>query len=334
ITEDEEDSAINLASSQQGDSLSDSKKNLTNNVRNAIDTLESYHMFIDQPSVVQRNEDFINGVKEILCGDRSSVTSQATLERIEKAQLLNAWAMENTYASEVLPLYIGSSRTVKPTSGLNEHVDAVIRDFAEDRLHKEGPCYFIKDMLFGPRTKKEIGVSDPRPDVGFGIRKRKMDLDVPTLSEGTKLRIRIAGCIDHCFCLGEIKGPDDPFAHALIQALRGGVTLVRAKRDLRNRAGYSAAKVGPDQHSWVFIIAFEYRYAEICVCWHESFADGKEADHMHRLESYKLLDVEGIKQFRRDLHNILDWGLDPQRVADLEQMVRDIAAKEKAQGTS
>lgn len=247
-------------------------------------------MFLDKESALKRNSDFISSVSEILRGDRSSVTSQGTLEAIQKTQLSNAFAVENTYVTEVFPMLMGKSRTVKHFPSTNppgadqqdaavseivEHVQAVVREFAEDRLHREGPCYFVKDLLFGPRTQKEVGISDPRPDIGFGIKKKEMDMDPPKLSIGTELRIRVAGCLEHCFCIIEAKGPDDPFAHAVIQALRGGITLVRARRDLKKRAGYTSIDtLGADQDSWVFTIAWMHGHAEVYICWHETLPDG------------------------------------------------------------
>lgn len=51
---------------------------------------------------------------------------------------------------------------------------------------------------------------------------------------------------------------------------------------------------------------------------------------MHWLETYPLLKDKAIKEFCHDLHNILDWGIGPQRIAKLEEMVSDIARREAA----
>lgn len=286
-------------------------------------------MFYDKDVARERNKDFLNDVLGILTGDRSSVTSETTVKNVQKAQKENETAMENTYATAVFPILMGKSRTV-PSSEILEVIEPTIRDFAEDRLHCEGPCYFVKDLIKGPSTKKEFGLSDPQPDLGFGIRKKEMEWNPPKVSDGTQNLIRAAGCLEHCFALNEVKGPDDPFAHALTQLLRGGITIVRSKRELTLRAGYTPVKIGADTESWVFAIAWMHNYAEIHVCWHETQLEG-EADHMHFLESYTLRKADDIKRFRRDLHNILDWGLDSKRVAGLEQMVRDIAAQEAAE---
>ena len=326
----QDDSAIQISESHAGTSSVNVKETQTNNTRNQRSALAAHLIFFDVDSARDRCQGFIDEVFEILTGDRSSVTSQRTIANVQKAQKEHETAMENTYTSTVVPTIMGKSRTV-PNPELLACMQPLIRDFADDRLHCEGPCYFVKDLLRGPTTKKEFGLSDPQPDLGFGIKGKEMDLNPPKVSTGTRNLIRAAGCLDHCFAIIEVKGPDIPFAHAQTQALRGGAALVRARRELGMRAGYAPVEQGPDPKSWLFTIAWMHGYAEIFVSWHETLPEG-EADHMHRLESYALHRPDDIKRFRRDFHNVLDWGLDPERVAGLEKMVRDVAAKEAAKG--
>lgn len=296
-------------------------------------------MFFDNEEAQDRNKDFIESVRDILAADRSSVTSEGTVDNIKKTQNVNRTAVENTYATAVIPLYKGVSRkpAYPPTASeavelspptISETVEKVAIDFEKDRLHLEGPCYFAKDSLSG---KNLFGLKDPRPDVGFGIRKKSLDLNPVKLSPGSQNLIRAAGCLDHCFAITELKGPDAPFAHAATQAMRGGVKLVRAKREAWVRAGYTPSTLGADRNSWVFAMAWEHGRVDVFVCWHES-VPGDEIDHQTWLDTYALLKRDEIHRFKCDLHNILDWGLNPRRVADLEQMVKDIAAKEAADG--
>lgn len=259
--------------------------------------------------------------------------------------------MENTYAAVVPPLYIGVSRQPAyhqtmsqaedpslPTMGeaveprpltFREAAMPVVVEFADDRLHCEGPCNFVKDSMSG---KKLFGLKDLRPDLCFGIRKKSLDAHPVKLSSGSKNLIQAAGCLRHCFSTVDFKGPDQPFPHAETQAMQAGVKLVRAQREARVRAGYAPVTSGADPESWVFTIAWEHGRVDVFVCWHESIPGGGEIDHQTWLNTYALLKTDDIKEFRRDLHNILDWGLDPQRVAGLEQMERDIAAREAADG--
>ncbi|KAI4166726.1 MAG: hypothetical protein LQ348_007770 [Seirophora lacunosa] len=327
-----EDSAVQLDPSENVASSTISKETPNNNTRNQCLALEKHMMFLDKKGARQRNQEFFEGVLEILSGDRSSATSQRTLTKIQDTQDANRFAMESTYVTAVFPTIIGDSRTVNaeiPDPEMLTQVSSVLREFAQDRLHWEGPCYFVKDLLCGPRTKKDFGISDPRPDLAFGIRREEMDMNPPRVSNATEIRIRAAGCLDHCFCIFEAKGPDEPFAQAIIQGIRGGATLVRARRWLNEQAGRESSKIGADPDSWVFVVAWMHGYAEVYVSWHETLPAG-EADHMHFLDSYALKRPSDIQRFQRDLHNILDWGLDHQRVVNLEQMMKEIAEREAA----
>ncbi|KAL8910879.1 MAG: hypothetical protein Q9171_003878 [Xanthocarpia ochracea] len=331
--EDDEDSAIVLGPSHaEASALTPSvisKEVLTANTRNQRDALEEHQIFFNKAVVRERNRDFIKSVKDTLTGDRCSTASDTTVNNIQKTQDAHETSMENTYAANVFHLYRGTSRTLVPPKTLRDLVTPVTRDFADDRLHEEGQCYFVIDLLRGPTGKKSFGLTDPRPDLGFGIKRKLIDLNPPKLTAGTKSLIRAAGCLNHCFAITELKGPEGPFAHAVTQAMRGGVALVIAIRELRRRAGYSTITSGADKNSWVFTMAWEHGRIDVFVCWHETRPDG-ELYNQHLLDQYSLLKPDDIIRFRRDLHNILDWGLDPQRVAGLEKMERDIAAKEAA----
>ncbi|KAL9001959.1 MAG: hypothetical protein Q9188_005091 [Gyalolechia gomerana] len=350
----DEDSGIHLSTSQPAfppSASSGQNKSQTNNTRNHRNALEKHMMFLDEPTAEQRNADFLQRVRAILKGDRSSEKSERSVKEIRETQNANCVAMENTYVSAVLPQMIGKSRTVKldpasmtqdsSTSGVDsivsgssnpeviQQMKTVVRTFAEDRLHWEGPCYFVKELITGPRTVKVFGIQDPRPDMGFGIRKRGLDLNPAKVSDSTENHIHAAGPLEFCFFIMEDKGPDGPFAHAETQAIRGGATLVRVMRELRRRAGYTPEELGADEETFVFSCAWEHGYANIYVNWQETLPEG-QVTHMTWLHSYALRMDRDIKEFCRDLHNILDWGIDPKRISKLEQMVCDIAIREAA----
>ncbi|KAL8829876.1 MAG: hypothetical protein Q9170_005982 [Blastenia crenularia] len=326
-------------------------KSQTKNTRNHRNALEEHMMYLDMPSAEGRNPEFLQQVREILKGDRCSEKSERSVHEIKKEQHTNRVAMENTYLAAVLPQMIGKSRTVKikdnpltpesSTSGIDpiiatssnpsviQQMKMVVRSFAEDRLHWEGPCYFVRELITGPRTVIEFGITDPQPDICFGIRKQEVVFNAPKVSNSTQNHIHAAGALNFCFFIIEDKGPDGPFAHAVTQAIRGGATLVRVMRELRRRAGYPPSGFGADEETFVFTCAWEHGYADIYVSWQEVLPEG-EITHMTWLDSYALRKDQDIKEFCRDLHNILDWGIAPERIINLEQMVVDISKREAA----
>lgn len=351
----EEDSGVDLESSQAAttpDTTSAKNKSQTDNTRNQRRALRLHMMYLDEEGAEQRNADFLAHVRAILKGDRSSEKSDRSVKEIQKAQRTNRVAMENTYVSTVLHQMIGKSRTVKiehdPSTQQNvsdseldqllpdssnpdtvKQIKTIIRDFTDDRLHWEGPCYFVKKLITGPRTVKIFGIKDPMPDVGFGIREKGLVFNPPKVSDDTMNHIHAAGPLDFCFFIIEDKGPDGPFAHAVTQAIRGGATLVRVMRELRCRAGHETKGIGADYETFVFTCAWEDGLAEIYVSWQEVLPEG-EVTHMTWLESYALRKEQDIREFCRDIHNILDWGIAPERIEKLEQMVRDIEKREVA----
>ncbi len=69
--------------------------------------------------------------------------------------------------------------------------------------------------------------------------------------------------------------------------------------------------------------------AQIFVNWLEFNPNGEPFYHMNKLESY-MMDREGeVQAFRRTIHNILDWGLQPTRKQALDELLVAIAAAEE-----
>ena len=100
-------------------------------------------------------------------------------------------------------------------------------------------------------------------------------------------------------------------------------------RDLRRRVGHQTDGIGADDETFVITCAWEHGRADVFVSWQEFLPEG-EVTHMTWLDTYALLKDRDIKEICRDMHNILDWGLDPKRMAKLEQIVCDIGKREVA----
>ncbi|KAL9597216.1 MAG: hypothetical protein Q9219_005303 [cf. Caloplaca sp. 3 TL-2023] len=328
----DEDWVVELEASQPAASTpttttSTNQKPQTKNTRNLRDAWEAHMMYLDEPTAIERNADFLARARAILKGDRSSEKSERSMMGISRA--VKVLIPQEPSAHDLSSSSPGVDEVLSESSNpdIVPHMNTVIRSFEEDRLHWEGPCYFVKELITGPRTVKVFGITDPQPDIGFGIRKRGLVFNPPILSDDAMNRVHAAGPLDFCFFIIEDKGPGNPFAHAVTQAIRAGVTLVRVMRDLRRRAGYAPSGIGADDEIFVFTCAWEHGRADIFVCWHEVLPEG-EVTHMTWLDSYALLKDRDIKEFCRDMHNILDWGIDPKRIAKLEQMVADIGKRE------
>ena len=86
--------------------------------------------------------------------------------------------------------------------------------------------------------------------------------------------------------------------------------------------------LGADTNSYAFTCSWVPQMANIHVHWCERRPGGSEVYHMNLLRGYLMSDGGHVADFRKDVHNILDWGVDPGRKMLLKQLERDIAKYE------
>ena len=67
--------------------------------------------------------------------------------------------------------------------------------------------------------------------------------------------------------------------------------------------------VGADENTFVFSCPWQSDQAKVYVHWFEKLEDGTEIFQMTRMRGYQMEDEEDLAEMRKDLHNILDWGL-------------------------
>ena len=67
--------------------------------------------------------------------------------------------------------------------------------------------------------------------------------------------------------------------------------------------------IGADEDTFVFSCPWQSDQAKIYVHWFEKLEDNTEIFHMTRMKGYQMEDEENLAEMRKDLHNILDWGL-------------------------
>ena len=86
--------------------------------------------------------------------------------------------------------------------------------------------------------------------------------------------------------------------------------------------------MGADTNSYAFTCSWVPQMANIHVHWCERRPGGSEIYHMNLLRGYLMSDGGHVADFRKDVHNILDWGVDPKRKMLLKQLERDVAKYE------
>ena len=84
-----------------------------------------------------------------------------------------------------------------------------------------------------------------------------------------------------------------------------------------------------DTSSFAFTCSWVPQMANLHVHWCEQRRGGFEVYHMNLLRGYLMSDNDHLSHFRKDVHNILDYGVSAERKETLKQLERDIAEHER-----
>ena len=163
-----------------------------------------------------------------------------------------------------------------------------------------------------------MGITDPKPDVTFGLREPEFPDPSLPLPNGIQALLGVAPGMQHAFFVIEHKSIEESIGLAEVQATRDGAVLVKARMLLHEHiqpAGY-VRPTGADDSSLVFSCAWIPDYAKIYVHWFEKLASGIELYHMNVLSEYIMRRPEEMRLFRRHVQNIMDWGLLKRKIAN------------------
>ena len=158
---------------------------------------------------------------------------------------------------------------------------------------------------------------EPCPDYVYGMKETQFpDTSLKTDPMAAVYRSVTPG-MHWAFFVVEYKSAADGIAEAENQAIRDGAVLVNARLRLKELRLQQKLKpeenyvrpIGADHDSFVFSCAWIPDMAKIFVNWFEKLADGQEIFHMSEMGLYVMTRPKEISAFRRNYHNILDWGL-------------------------
>ncbi len=316
-------------------------------------------MHFENDAAFDRYPAFKEMTFDVVSRERNSIMAPRSAKKIQEYQKENALANEKEYFSGIHRMVIKDERLVpgqkpKPSKAAQdedkddgEQIDAEFSQERDDTLQTdvEPACLafkhsgmdktqdqvFIEGLL--PILEKNFGLLTPKPDFVFGFKIDMFPSELtPRLSNGVLQLIRVAPGIEHPFFVIEGKGSSGPIEEAENQAIRSGAALVNARRLLQQKVlGVSQTETrAPDLASWVFSCAWVPRMAEIFVNWLEFNPNGEPYYHMNLIETYVMNREGEIQAFRRAIHNILDWGLQPARKQALDELLVGIAAAEEA----
>ena len=159
------------------------------------------------------------------------------------------------------------------------------------------------------KLAKTAGMTNPKPDFVYGIREDRFPPNNETLSSYLKALIGVVPGMIHPFLLVEGKSRAGVAADAENQAIRGGATLVRARRELHARVllDKNAEPEGPDFSSFVFSCTITPQVATIWVHWCHH-AGSVDTYHMNEVSDHLLSRHNELISLRQNVHNIMDWG--------------------------
>jgi len=211
--------------------------------------------------------------------------------------------------------------------------EAMIRDFDTDFLDKNLDMGFTRgcvpipvlsaDTLLGSLLAKSPGIKNPKPDIVYGI---SLDALTPEqLITANKLieSSQLSPGILYPFLIFEWKSAKGLFAEAHDQARRGGAALVNALAKLTSLAeSLKAEQAGskPDIRTIAFSCVITPNFAHIYVHFRQLRLDGEPEWYMAKVSGYQTDESDDVRRLRRDIHNILDWGV-LERIKDIKEFL-------------
>ena len=291
-------------------------------------------MWYDATESLDGCPEFKEKVFEIFEKDRPSRMQENSFKKISKYMKENATENEATYIEGLVDPVIKSERTVaaKKRDATGE-ILFVCQSFEEDDMIRARDVQFGRGFLPGKMAKKtenQLGLTDPKPDYTFGIKRNKYPIPGTAPSDKIKAIIGVANGMVHPFFVIENKGCEVPIDVARNQAIRDGACIVNARVHLNVLAEEQdwERPRGADMEAFAFSCTWDTNLSELWIHWHETLEGGAEVFHMNRLGQYLTSNQEHLKQFRHDIHNILDWGILTNR-RKCEEVVQKIMNKAK-----
>ena len=288
-------------------------------------------MYFEDEEAYDRYSGLQEEVNKIVFGERGSAMRPESLRQIKQWRIENATKDEATYFNGLMPQVIKDTRSQETSKRSFEgEIVSQAKTFDSDGLDKKRDPLFVKNIL--PQrlemVEKKLGLTTPKPDFAFGLKRPRFpDPHAPTLPNEVDALIGVAPGLQHPFFVIENKGCEDSIETAENQAIRSGATLVAARRLLNQKARPAGEQEigGADIDSFAFSCSWVPQMANIHLHWYELREDGLGVYHMSLLRGYLMSNKGDITDFRRDIHNILDWGVSTKRRKALEELVRKIA---------
>ena len=171
-------------------------------------------------------------------------------------------------------------------------------------------------------------LSIPQPDLAYGF-----DIESFTMEEQEAILpyadyVRVCPYLVGTFFIVECKGAWRSIELVELQASRDAAALVRANRRLNQHADVpETTEEEPYDRNCVVSLCVATNCARMSIHWVETTNSGTDLYHCHMLKEYLYSDNQHIKDLRRDINNILDWGM-LQRRTRITNLINALKGKE------
>ena len=274
----------------------------------------------DDDAFDNRCPDLKRMVEGIIKKDRETEMQERSQRAAVKTLRMNETQNEKTLFGKLRPLVIPKERTITTTKhDMAGELISILREYEDDGLEMIEDCQFVKSLVPGKdftSEEKAMGITDPKPDVTFGLREPEFPDSSLPLPNSIQALLGVAPGMQHPFFVIEHKSIEESIGLAEVQATRDGAVLVKARMLLHQhiQPTHYIHRTGADDSSFVFSCAWTPDYAKIYVHWFEKLVSGLELYHMNMLYEYVMRRPEEMKLFRRHVQNIMDWGLLKRRI--------------------
>ncbi|KAL9607936.1 MAG: hypothetical protein Q9167_007197 [Letrouitia subvulpina] len=339
LTDKKRGNALKQGNSSHSVTPSSSGFKLPTNIDTVRASLDAEGIFFEHEAALEQYPDFEECILTTVMGDRSTPMRMESKKAIKQYQVSKKTENEETYFGGLVPLIIKANRGGGNPTEKRDHAGEIMLEraksfFGDDGLDQKVNHEFIRNCLpLKGDTQNRIGLSTPKPDITYGLARAQFrDPSIARPSAEVEALVGVCPGIEHPFLVVENKGCEGSIEAAENQALRGGVAMVSAQRGLAKMAGHIQPNepTGPDRTNIAFSCSWVPQMANIHVHWHEKLASGHSVWHMNKVRAYLMLDGAHVSDFRKDIHNILDFGVSYTRKERLAKMVRDAIAMEMA----
>ncbi|KAL6713029.1 hypothetical protein ACLMJK_009425 [Lecanora helva] len=287
----------------------------TENVDNTRASLAREGMFFD-------DED---KVLETVMGQRASTLRTESSKKIQDYLTANATKDWQTFFNSMVPMFTKDGNMQDPTKKRDWEGEIVnqAKSFSDAGLDHRQNCQFVKGSLplEGEKMSEVLVLATPQPGWAFGTKRPRFpDGSIPRPTADVQALVEVAPGMLNCHFAVENNGAGESIEVAENRALGAGTALVFAQRKLAIKAGYLTPKedlheeadtgiAHADAERIAFTCSWVPQMANIHVHWVETRIGGCNVYHMNLIRGYVISDISHRKDFRNDIHNVLEYGL-------------------------